>query len=212
MHSIVSYADRGPWGDSRYPGNMSGHLVRDLIRVYRPKFVADPCEGSGTTRAVCAELRVPYFGTDLAKGFDLTTEPLSGVVPVQPNLIVLHPPYYKIIRYSGQVWGEFPDVRDLSHEDDWGMYLSRLRGMVERCRAVLAPGGHVAVLIGDVRQQGRYYSAQAALLQWYPPETIESVVIKAQHHVRSDRSTYSGRLIRIMHEYLVVLRSPRALR
>ena len=29
--SVVSYPDRGPWGDFRYRGNCSGHLVKDLI-------------------------------------------------------------------------------------------------------------------------------------------------------------------------------------
>jgi hypothetical protein len=28
--SVVSYPDRGPWGDSRYRGNCSGYLVKDL--------------------------------------------------------------------------------------------------------------------------------------------------------------------------------------
>jgi hypothetical protein len=29
--SVVSYPARGPWGDSKYRGNCSGYLVKDLI-------------------------------------------------------------------------------------------------------------------------------------------------------------------------------------
>lgn len=207
MLSLVSYPERGPWGDHRYPGNFSGHLVRDLISFFQPKRVADPAEGSGTTRHVCQALGVSYAGADLREGFDLGATPLSTWLPWRPDLIVFHPPYFRIIRYSGSAWGNGPDPRDLSQEDDWPRYLDRLLRMVERCREALAPGGRVAVVIGDVRDRGHYFSAQAALLGAYPPEAIETVLIKAQHHVRSDREQYSGRFIRIMHEYVVVLRA-----
>lgn len=47
--NIVSYPDRGPWGDSKYRGNTSGWLIRDLIEFFQPKSVLDPMEGSRTT-------------------------------------------------------------------------------------------------------------------------------------------------------------------
>jgi len=52
--SVVSYPDRGPWGDSRYRGNCSGYLVKDLILRFGCKSVFDPAEGSGTVRDVVA--------------------------------------------------------------------------------------------------------------------------------------------------------------
>lgn len=208
MHSIVSYPNRGPWGDASYPGNCSGHLVRGLIRHFRPKFVADPTEGSGTTKAVCASLGVNYWGSDLKEGFDLTAEPLLTALPWTPELVFLHPPYFKIIRYSGKVWGDRPDCRDLSQVDDWQEYLKRLYTMIEHCRSALTKGGHLAILIGDVAESGSYYSSQASILRWYPPELVEAMIIKAQHHVRSDQTEYSSNIIRIMHEYCIVLRAP----
>jgi len=54
--SVVSYPDRGPWGDSRYRGNCSGHLVKDLILRFNCRSVFDPAEGSGTVRDVVMEL------------------------------------------------------------------------------------------------------------------------------------------------------------
>ena len=50
--SVVSYPNRGPWGDSKYRGNCSGHLVKDLILRFGCKSVFDPAEGSGTVRDV----------------------------------------------------------------------------------------------------------------------------------------------------------------
>jgi hypothetical protein len=74
--NIVSYPDRGAWGDSKYRGNTSGWLIRDLIEFFRPRSVLDPMEGSGTTRDVCRELGVEYDGFDLKGGFDALTSQL----------------------------------------------------------------------------------------------------------------------------------------
>ena len=34
MQSVVSYPDRGPWGNNKYRGNMSGYLVKDIIEQF----------------------------------------------------------------------------------------------------------------------------------------------------------------------------------
>src|SRR6476619_7304956 len=39
LTSIVSYPDRGPWGDNRYPGNCSGYLLINLCATYQPRAV-----------------------------------------------------------------------------------------------------------------------------------------------------------------------------
>jgi hypothetical protein len=104
-------------------------------------------------------------------------------------------------------WGHEPHPADLSHEADWTEYLKRLRKMIEQCLAGLKPTGHLAILIGDVRQEGSYYSAQAAILRWFQPDRIESVIIKEQSNMRSNRQDYAGKLIRIVHEYVIVVRA-----
>lgn len=35
-HSVVSYPNRGNFGDSRYRGNCTGHIIVDLIETYLP--------------------------------------------------------------------------------------------------------------------------------------------------------------------------------
>src|SRR6185437_13801001 len=105
MKSIVSYVARGPYGDSDYPGNCSGFLVRDLIRVLDAKSVCDPAEGSGTTGQACAASGVSCSGFDLSSGFDLESTPLDTVLNDPVDLVFFHPPYFRIIQYSGTVWG-----------------------------------------------------------------------------------------------------------
>ena len=52
LKSVVQYSDRGPWGDTKFPGNTSGYLLVDLIDYYQPESILDPMEGSGTTSDV----------------------------------------------------------------------------------------------------------------------------------------------------------------
>lgn len=36
MQSIISYENRGNYGDSSYRGNCSGYVIRDLIKQFYP--------------------------------------------------------------------------------------------------------------------------------------------------------------------------------
>lgn len=36
MESIISYIDRGKYGNSNYRGNCSGYIIRDLIKQFYP--------------------------------------------------------------------------------------------------------------------------------------------------------------------------------
>lgn len=36
MNSILSYKERGPFGNSNYRGNCSGFVIKDLIQHYYP--------------------------------------------------------------------------------------------------------------------------------------------------------------------------------
>ena len=69
--SIVSYPDRGPWGDPKYRGNCSGWLAKDLILRFKVQSVFDPAEGSGTIRDLVHGINqflqkdIHYEGRDL---------------------------------------------------------------------------------------------------------------------------------------------------
>ena len=59
MQSVVSYPDRGPWGNNKYRGNMSGYLVKDIIEQYHLKQLSDYMVGGGTTEDVCRAKGIP---------------------------------------------------------------------------------------------------------------------------------------------------------
>lgn len=204
MTSLVSYPKRcALWGSWQFRGNCDGTLFLNLLRRYRPHRVADPMVGSGTTRDVVAGLNarheagIDYWGSDLHEGFDLTTTHL----PRQFDFVWIHPPYWNAIRYSDQ-------PNDLSAAPTYELFASSLRTCLQHCFDALAPGGRLAVLVGDVRRQRRYYPLIRDVLNLEGQlGTLRSVIIKAQHNCASDRRTYSAMEdVPIKHEYCIVFK------
>jgi hypothetical protein len=205
MTSLVSHPVRcSVWGDSSYPGNCDGRLFKDLILRYGASRVADPMMGSGTTQDVINGLNrvctanIQYWGGDLNQGFNLLTDKLPGKF----DFIWLHPPYWSIIQYSKG------DDRDLSSCESYPEFLGRLRACLVKCAGALAPGGRLAVLVGDVRRRGVYTPIVRDVLNMERElGELRSIIIKAQHNCKSDSKKY-GTLedAPIKHEYCVIFR------
>jgi len=202
MTSVVSYPNRCPlWGDSAYRGNCDGRLIKDLVLRYGAKRVADPMQGSGTSRDVVAGLNrykrlgISYWGGDLRTGFDLTRQDLPG----RFDFVWIHPPYWNIVQYES-------GSGDLSNCESYERFRELLMVCLRRCYDALEPGGRLAVLIGDVRRTGRYTSIVKDVLN-VPYGEIRSIIIKVQHNCTSDRKSY-GKLedVPIRHEYCVVFK------
>jgi hypothetical protein len=206
MTSVVSYPNRcSLWGNSSYRGNCDGRLIKDLILRYGARTVADPMEGSGTSRDVVEGLNrykhagIRYWGGDLRRGFDLTRQDLPG----RFDFVWIHPPYWNIVQYrSGS--------GDLSNCESYERFRELLMVCLRRCYEALEMGGRLAVLIGDVRRAGRYTPIIKDVLN-FPYGQIRSVIIKIQHNCTSDRKSY-GRMedLPIRHEYCVVFKKSRA--
>jgi len=201
--SVVSYQNRGPWGDSRYRGNCSGHLVKDLILRFNCQSVFDPAEGSETVRDVVSGITkylrrdINYEGRDLNKGWDILTSPLPEK---QFDLVWYHPPYWDIIRYSD-------NPKDLSNCPTLEDFEFKLNQSIERLYRVVRPSGILAILIGDKRKEGNYYALFRTLLLNRNIGQLKAIIIKVQHNCRSDRMVYNSRnpfLIPIKHEYCLV--------
>ena len=79
LRSVVSYPERGSYGHSKFRGNCSGYLAKDLMEYFRPKRVLDPMEVSGTTGDVCNELGIEYAGLDPRKGFNLPEDEVRAL-------------------------------------------------------------------------------------------------------------------------------------
>jgi hypothetical protein len=196
LTSIVSYPGRGPWGDNRYPGNCSGYLLIDLCATYQPHLVLDPMEGGGTSREVCADMGIGYQGFDLHSGVDS----LHDEIGAGYDLIFWHPPYHDIKVYSD-------DPRDLSRAGSLAAFGALLRAGYWRFFELLAPGGRLAILIGDMRRRGRYEPLTADVAR-LDRNHLEGIIVKAQHNVSSNRTHYGGAFVPILHETLTIFRRP----
>jgi len=210
MNSVISFPDRGKWGDSKWRGNCSGHVIRNLVEHFRPKTFVDICEGSGTSGDVCREMGVKYLGLDLHKGQDFTKDPvLSACVAAfggPAEMSFSHFPYAAMIDY-GQV-GKFSDPslvsRDTSRCSTIDEFLEKSQFALLNQREGTRQGGVYATLIGDMRKAGVFRSFQADFLSMMPRDENVAVVIKMQHNCRSNGTSYAGNTIFIDHEYLLV--------
>lgn len=100
--SIVSYPERGTYGNNKYRGNCSGKLIKDIITTsfYHINSLSDYMVGSGTTEEVCREMKVSGTYLDLNRGFDMMTIDIPDI----PENIFWHPPYGSMIVYSDNMY------------------------------------------------------------------------------------------------------------
>lgn len=200
MNSIVSYPERGQFGNNKYRGNATGKLLIDLHKVYKFNEISDYMSGSFTTRDVGQDLKIKTNCYDLNSGFDLVEHDINE----RNKFIYWHPPYWDIIKYSGYVYGDKPLKNDLSHIEDYNEFIRVLNYCLAKQYASLKVGGRMAILMADVKKNKRLYSM---LLDMNKLGTIEQIVIKEQINCVSDKKIYKNEnFIRIAHEYCLILR------
>lgn len=216
--TLFSTPKRGVGGKATYRGNCCPQIIEAFINQYNMKYLSDYAIGSGTTKDVCERLGIKGVWTDLRLGFDL----MNNDIPDYPENIFYHPAYWnmnnKIIysntEYSWQEvknkYGYDPRETDLSQAPTWERFIQMLNYTVLKQYAALEKGGHMGILMGDIKSKGKLYSM---LFEIAKPGTVEQVIIKEQHNCASDHTTYSGKFIPTVHEYLLIIRkdSPYAL-
>ena len=206
--SVLSFPQRGPWGDAKWPGNCSGYIYKSLFEQLRPAVFVDPMMGSGTSIEVAQEMGIKAIGLDLHSGFNVLRDSILQAAGEPSDLCLSHPPYGSMIRYAGVVWGEaHPDCLSLcTSEED---FHEKLHIALLNQRDATKPGGYYGTIIGDKRQSGRYMSYQAECIARMPASELAAVLIKQQHNVTSDSRSYRGmKLPRVMHEYILLWRRP----
>jgi hypothetical protein len=147
LTSLYHFHRAGEYGDRSYLGNCGGNLIKDLLRYFKAASVFDPMTGSGTCRDVCKELSVYCWSTDLHEGKDACDATLFPRDCFQ--FAWIHPPYWRQKLYSD-------DSRCLSRTATLEAFLERYRLLIANCVGSLAPGGKLAILMGDYhdRQAG----------------------------------------------------------
>lgn len=214
MNSVVSYPDRGNYGNNRYRGNCSGRLIEDLIKQYHLRSLSDYMVGGGTTEDVCRQLQLPGIFLDLNRGYDM----MSMEIPERPENIFWHPPYGGMIIYSDKMYkaqdiinqyGFDPRENDLSRAKDWGDFVHKMNFCMLKQFAALEKGGRMFVLIGDWKQKGKLYSMLCDIVK---PGTLEQIIIKMEHNCVSDSKGYTNKnFVPIRHEYVMVVKKDAAL-
>lgn len=200
MNSIVSYKERGKWGNNNYRGNATGKLIIDLYKIFKFNEVSDYMAGSFTTEEVGKDLGIITNCYDLSHGFDL----INNDIPERNDFIYWHPPYWDIIKYSGHVYGDRELPNDLSLIKDYDEFIRAINYCLAKQYTSLEKGGRMAILMADVKKKGKLYSM---LLDMNKLGTLEQIVIKEQVNCKSDsKSYYSNNFIRIAHEYCMILR------
>lgn len=217
LTSIADYFARGKYGSSGYRGNCSGQLIRDLLLHYKPDTFADLAVGGGTSIDVAKDL-----GFDSHNSVFNDLNPKYGGINIanqdemdfpMVDFIFFHPPYYvfpgsSMPVYSGKgadgkgMWGNEINPHDGSRIAD----PVKFKRWFDQCNAnlyrLLHKGGKLAILMGDSRYKGRYYSMFKEMDIF---GSLEQVIIKTQNNCVSDNIRYSGKFIPIQHEYLVVI-------
>jgi hypothetical protein len=207
LTSIMNYPDRGKWGDSSYRGNCSGYVIKDLLQHFKPKGFMEIFAGGGTGFDVARELGYqnslhldlnPRWG-----GFNV----LKDEIPEGTDFCFMHYPYHDIIQYSGfggkGGWGDKTHDDDLSRCPSYEDFIRKVDKVNAKVYSSLRNGGRMAVLLGDVRRSGEYFSIIKDMMYI---GSLESHIIKLQHNCFSDQKHYNGKLIRILHEHLLIFK------
>jgi len=203
MHSIISYPERGHWGNSSYRGNCSGHVIKDLIQHFypnsTPKRFVEVFSGGGTGKDVASELGITdSVHLDLNTGWNA----LKDEIPYGSDFVFSHPPYWDIVKYDRQ--RGFYDPDDLSNVISYEEFIQKLDKVNAKIYQSLINGGRHAFLVGGVRRKGKYYSIIKDM-SWFGD--LESHIIKAQHNCLSSNKVYSNNnFIPIEHEHLLIFK------
>lgn len=203
MQSVISYLDRGNYGNSSYRGNCSGYVIKDLINQFypntKPKKFIEIFSGGNTGKDVAKEMNIfNSLHLDLNNGWDA----LIDEIPSGSDFVFSHPPYWDIISYEQQ--RNSYSKNDLSNKMPYKEFIEKLNIVNEKIYHSLVNGGRHATLVGDVRKQGKYYSIIKDMI-WYGE--LESHIIKVQYNCMSDSKNYSNNnFIPIKHEHLLVFK------
>ena len=207
LTSISKHFARGKYGQSKWRGNFSGLFLKSLLEFYKPKYVIDGMVGSGTTKEVCNDLGILNECYDLNPkwgGFDALNQQLQK----SSDFIVWHPPYMafkgsNMPRYSGIEWGTEKHTSDGSHIEDTKEFTKWLNIIQANFYTALRRNGRMAILCGDSRFKGQYYSMFKEMDIY---GSLEQVIIKEQFNTTSGDCTYKGKFIPIAHEYCLIIR------
>jgi DNA modification methylase len=228
--TVWSFPKRGKWAThGNYRGNWAPQIPRALIQRYSPPsgLVVDPTVGGGTSCIEAKLLGRKCIGVDINLGAVMLTlhrlywldkhlnsspearvylgdaRRLELIDDESADLVLMHPPYYKAVRYGKDIEGDMSNASSVSE------FTAMLAGALDEALRVLKPSGYLAVMLGDVRIAGEYVPLSLSvpyLISRRKDAVLREEIVKVQHNVTSNR-WWSGRnrdFLLIMHEKIYV--------
>jgi len=231
--SIWSFKERGNWAthNPKFRGNFAPQIARNVILSYSQEndLILDPMIGGGTTAIECKLLNRRCIGIDINNSMiELTKQniKIEGSYFYEPeiyigdirrldkisncsvDLIMNHPPYLNIIKYSENIDGDISRISSVSK------FIEEYEKGIKELFRVLKENGHCAVLIGDTRKSRHFvplsnYVMHAFLNQGF---ALKEDIIKIQHNCNSTPFWKNQKrdFYLIMHEHLFIFRKPTA--
>ena len=232
--TVWSFHDRGKWKTHSgiYRGNFAPQIPRNLILRYSQEgdIVLDPMVGSGTTLIEAKILNRRGVGFDInPEAVEITKKKLefegdykykqsvkigelrdlSEIRDSTIDLIITHPPYLNIIKYSKEIKG------DLSNISGVKKFCSELEKGVKELYRVLKEDKYCCILIGDTRKNRHYVPLAFYVMNLFLKNgfILKEDIIKVQHNCKStpywERQVEKYNFYLIMHEHLFVFRKPK---
>lgn len=232
--TVWSFPQRGDWAthNAGYRGNFAPQIARNIIEMYSAKgdTILDPMVGAGTTLIEAKLLARNAVGLDInPNAIELTksalrfkhhpaseqqvkvadARDLSFLGDESFDLVLTHPPYMNIIKYSD---GKIPG--DLSNTGSLPKFCDEIEIIAGELYRVLKADKYCAILIGDTRKGRHYVPLAFRVLERFLKVgfVLKEDIIKVQHHCKyTERwrpKAKQGGFYLIMHEHLFVFRKP----
>lgn len=230
-----SFPERGAWAthNPEYRGNFAPQIARNIIEMYSEPGdnVLDQMVGAGTTLIEAKLLDRNALGVDInPHAVELANQALKfefanttkqkavagdarNLVMIKSDsvdLILTHPPYLNIVKYSDGAIEE--DISNIANVDK---FCAEMEAVASEAYRVLKPDHFCAILIGDTRKARHYVPLSHFVMQRFLNVgfALREEIIKAQHNcVHSKRWESRAKQMKfylIMHEHLFVFRKPR---
>lgn len=236
---IINERDKSGKHNNLFHGNFVPQVINQLLIRYTKKgdVVYDPFLGSGTTAIECERLERNCIGIDIQPNLidsinelvnpketfskhiagdstdgatiNIVKSILGGYGQEKVHFVVIHPPYYDIIKFSG-------NPKDLSNSTSLEEFRQNLKTVIKHSKDILYNNRHLAIVIGDKYTQGEWFplafyamsDAQSLGLQ------LKSIVVKNMSGNRAKRNLDSIWRYRALtsdyyifkHEYILIFK------
>lgn len=233
--SVWSFPERGAWATHGpgYRGNFAPQIARNVIEMYseQGESILDPMVGGGTTLIEAKLLARNALGIDInpdaveltKKAINFNHRPaskqkvlagdardLSFLKDESFDLVLTHPPYMNIVKYS-----EGKIAEDLSNIGSMPKFCDEIEKVACELFRVLKADRYCAILMGDTRRGKHWVPLAFGVMRRFLKAgfVLKEDIVKVQHNCKYTRrwewKARRDKFYLIMHEHLFVFRKPK---